>query len=100
MRGRIVSYASTLALVGLAALVVALGGLMVVREPKAWIEIVGAVGVALLAVSILLRPQELRAALTGRQARYGGNAVLMTVAFILIIGLVNYMGSRTTTAGT
>lgn len=44
-----------------------------------------------LALYILLDPQGTRAALTGRQARYGSNALLMAVAFIGIVVVVNYL---------
>src|SRR5512138_754483 len=44
-----------------------------------------------LAVYVLLDPQRTREALTGRQARYGSNALLMTLAFAGIIIVINYL---------
>ncbi len=43
-----------------------------------------------LAVYVVLEPEKIRQAITGRQARYGSNALVMTVAFlgILIVGNV------------
>jgi len=94
MRERLALYAKYGLWLGLACVLVALGAWLVVGSLALWIEIVGAVGIALLAAMALLRPNDLRAALTGRQARYGGNAALMSVAFVLIIILVNYLGAR------
>ncbi len=49
-------------------------------------------GVFVLAIAIygLLEPEKVRGALTGRQAKYGSNAIIMTIAFlgILIVGNV------------
>ena len=53
--------------------------------------IIGAGGLVLsLAVYLMLEPERVRQALTGRQAKYGSNAVVMTIAFlgILIVGNV------------
>src|ERR1035437_2665108 len=52
-----------------------------------WISIgVAVVGPALYA---LLDPQRIREFLTGRQARHGSNAIIMLVAFILILVVIN-----------
>ena len=81
-------------LLGLACILIALGGWLVVGEASLWIEILGTVGLLLIALTIALRPAEVRAALTGRQAKYGGNAALMSVSFLLILVLINFLGSR------
>jgi ABC-type uncharacterized transport system involved in gliding motility auxiliary subunit len=44
-----------------------------------------------LAVFALLDPERVRAGLTGRQARYGSNALVMSVAFIGILVVINYL---------
>lgn len=44
-----------------------------------------------LAAAILLDPQRAREILTGRQARYGSNSFLMTVAVIGILVVLNYL---------
>jgi ABC-type uncharacterized transport system involved in gliding motility auxiliary subunit len=44
-----------------------------------------------LAMFVLLDPQRTREAFTGRQARYGSNALLMTVAFFGIVVVINYL---------
>ena len=41
-----------------------------------------------------MRPGGLAGLARKRQARYGGNALLMSVAFIAILGLGNYLGAR------
>lgn len=49
-----------------------------------------AAGVAILGVATyaILEPERVRRFITGRQARYGSNALIMSVAFLLIIGLL------------
>jgi ABC-type uncharacterized transport system involved in gliding motility auxiliary subunit len=46
------------------------------------------IGLALFAV---LDPEKVRTALTGRQARYGSNALVMSVAFIGILAVINFL---------
>ncbi len=50
-----------------------------------------AIGVLSLAAGVLVDPERVRRALTGRQARYGSNALVMTLAFLGILGVVNYL---------
>ena len=47
--------------------------------------------VAGLALFVFLDPERVRKALTGRQARHGSNALLLTLAFIGILILLNYI---------
>lgn len=51
------------------------------------------VGVAILSVATytILEPERVRRFITGRQARYGSNAVIMSIAFLFIIGLLYVM---------
>lgn len=44
-----------------------------------------------LAIFAILDPSRVRQALTGRQARYGSNALVMILAFVGILVLVNYL---------
>ncbi|MFM8321202.1 MAG: GldG family protein [Chloroflexota bacterium] len=44
-----------------------------------------------LALFTLLDPDRVRRALTGRQARYGSNALLLTLGFVGILAVVNYL---------
>ena len=94
MRERISLYAKYVGFLGVACVLVALGGWLVVGQAKVWIEALGAVGLFLIALTVLLRPAQTKAALTGRQARYGSNAVVMSLAFLAILGLLNYLGAR------
>jgi ABC-type uncharacterized transport system involved in gliding motility auxiliary subunit len=57
-------------------------------------EIALALGVVLLAVYVLLEPAQVRGAMTGRTARYGGNALVMALAFIGILVMVNFLSNR------
>ncbi|MBE0409897.1 MAG: hypothetical protein IBX69_09210, partial [Anaerolineales bacterium] len=44
-----------------------------------------------LAVYAILDPDQVRKILTGRQARYGSNALVMSLAFVGIVGVLNYI---------
>lgn len=50
-----------------------------------------AIGVLGLALWVMLDPGRVQQWLLGRQARYGGNAALMTLAFVGILVIVNYL---------
>jgi ABC-type uncharacterized transport system involved in gliding motility auxiliary subunit len=75
---------------GIAALV-ALGFYIVQREWNLPLQIclgLVVIGIALFAV---LDPQRVREILTGRQARYGSNSLVMTLAFVGILVVINYL---------
>lgn len=55
------------------------------------VQIGAAVVVLGLALYVLLNPAGARQALTGRQARYGSNALVLTLAFTGILVVVNYL---------
>lgn len=77
-------------LAGLAALAT-IGLFIVQRSLTLPIQISLGLIVLGLAAFILLDPRGVREALTGRQARYGSNALLMTIAFIGIVAVINYL---------
>ncbi len=56
-----------------------------------WIAISAAVMLLGLAAYAILNPDGVRRFFTGRQARYGSNALIMSLAFLLIIGLGNWL---------
>ncbi|MGE5073037.1 MAG: Gldg family protein, partial [Anaerolineae bacterium] len=56
-----------------------------------WIGISAGVLVLGLAVYAILNPEGVRRFFTGRQARYGSNALVMAVAFLGILGVINWM---------
>lgn len=52
--------------------------------------------IGLSAAGVLLDPQRIRTALAGRQARYGSNAVLVSLAFAGILGVLSYLAFTNT----
>ena len=56
------------------------------------VQISLAVVVLGIAVWVLLDPQKAKEAFTGRQARYGSNALVLTLAFVGILIVINYLG--------
>lgn len=54
----------------------------------------GVAAVLYVVLLVVLHPQQVRAALTGRTARYGSNAVVMSIAFIGILVALNYLAGR------
>lgn len=94
MLERIAGYARHIVFLGAVCIAVALGAWLVVGSAQTWIEVLGIVGLALVVASVLLRPSDVKAALLGRRVRYGSNAVFMSLAFLVIVGLVNYLGAR------
>jgi ABC-type uncharacterized transport system involved in gliding motility auxiliary subunit len=87
-------YGDIAALGGMSCLAAALVRLIVGGEFNAFVQGLVVIGVLLLLAYAAGRPQEMVGALTGRRVRYGSNAVIMTVAFLGIIVLVNYLGTR------
>ena len=74
------------------ALVVAAALYLVQRAFTVPIQISLALVVVGLAAFAFLDPDSVRAFLTGRQARYGSNALILSVAFIGILVVVNFLG--------
>jgi gliding motility-associatede transport system auxiliary component len=70
-------------------------GLYIVQ--RAWnlpVQISLAVAIVGLAVFVALDPEAIRKALTGRQARYGSNVFILTVAFLGILVVINYLAYK------
>lgn len=74
----------------LAALVSA-GLFIVQREFNLALQISLALIVVGLALYALLDPERVRQFLTGRQARYGSNALILGIAFVGILVVINYL---------
>lgn len=87
-------YGDFLALGGLACLAAALVRLFIGGEFNVYVQALVVIGVVLLVLFALGRPDEVVGALTGRRARYGSNVMVMSIAFLGILVLVNFMGSR------
>lgn len=75
-----------------AVLVLAVGAWYVVNrriDVYAWVGL-GAAAVAFVA-AVVLDPGRVRTALTGRQARYGSNMLLISLGFVGILVVLNYL---------
>ncbi|HHX43752.1 MAG TPA: GldG family protein [Chloroflexi bacterium] len=94
MRQRLLPLADWGALVGAIVVLVSLGAMLVLGTATLWIEIAAGLGAALVLLPVLLNPTRTKAALLGRRARYGGNALVATVALVGILALLNYLGAR------
>ncbi|HLE53137.1 MAG TPA: Gldg family protein [Anaerolineales bacterium] len=75
----------------LVAALAAIGLYIVQREWNLPLQISLGLIVVGLALFAILDPEGVRVALTGRQARYGSNALVMSLAFIGILVVVNYL---------
>jgi ABC-type uncharacterized transport system involved in gliding motility auxiliary subunit len=78
----------------LLAALVALSLYIIQREWNLYLQISLAMILVGLAAFALLDPGRVRTALTGRQARYGSNALVMSVAFLGILVVINYLGYK------
>jgi len=61
------------------------------REWNLYLQISLGLVVLGLALFAVLDPDRVRVALTGRQARYGSNALILSIAFIGILVVINYL---------
>lgn len=82
-------------ILGLLSLALA-GGLYLVYsgELNRWVLTSAAIGVIFLVYAVLEQPETVRASVTGREVRYGGNTLVMTVAFFGILVLINVLAAR------
>jgi ABC-type uncharacterized transport system involved in gliding motility auxiliary subunit len=75
----------------LLAALAAAGLYIVKQEFNLYVQISLGVLVIGLAIFVLLDPQKIREIITGRQMRYGSNAVLMLIAFLGILIAINWI---------
>jgi len=75
----------------IAAFFVSIGLFIVQREFNLALQISLGLFVVGLALFTLMDPERVRQLLTGRQARYGSNAFILTVAFVGIVVVLNYL---------
>jgi len=87
-------YAPQGATVGAIAATVALAAWLVQGQLRTWMWVLGVIGLLVVMMAILSRPGGVVGLIRKRQTRYGGNAVLMSIAFVAILGMVNYLGAR------
>ncbi len=78
-------------LIALAALLASGTWALVNRRFDIYLQVGLGVAVVGLAAGILLDPDRVRAALRGRQARFGSNSLLLSVAFAGIVIVANYL---------
>lgn len=67
---------------------------LITRRFDLWAEIPLAVGSILVAAFVLLRPAAVRQALTGRPARGHEDALLVSLAFMALLVLANFLANR------
>jgi ABC-type uncharacterized transport system involved in gliding motility auxiliary subunit len=77
--------------ISILALVVSAGFFIVQREWNLYLQISLGFIIIGLALFAILDPERVREVFTGRQARYGSNALVMTLAFLGILLVVNYL---------
>ncbi len=94
MRERLQDWAVYFGAVGLALWVAAGIFYLLGNQTNQVLIALVAVGVVFVALYVYLRPDEVRALVTSRGARYGSNALILTAAFIGIIGVLNFLGAR------
>jgi ABC-type uncharacterized transport system involved in gliding motility auxiliary subunit len=81
-------------IIAAAALVFALVWFVLKRQTDVPFQVALAVAALGALASILLDPARAKSALTGRQVRYGSNALLTTLAFLGILVVLNFLASR------
>lgn len=84
-------FAPYAAVVGLAGLLAAAVLWLLRREVDVPVQVSLAVGLLGLALALLFNPSAVQGFLMGRQARYGGNVLIMVAALFGILVLVNYL---------
>jgi len=94
MRDALGDYAPYISIFGLFLLGGAAAVTQVAEVPDAVAIGLAIAGVVLLLAWPVFRPGDLRAALGMRQARFGGNAVVLTLSVIGILVVLNFLGTR------
>lgn len=94
MREWLQRLAIALAGAGFLSIAAALLTYLLTRELDLRVEVLLVLGVVLLAVAAVSRPEMVRTALTGRTARYGSNLGVFVVAFMGILALLNFLSDR------
>ena len=79
------------AVVGIVALIA--GGAMyfTVEELREFSVTVIVIGIVLVFLALVLSPRAIAIFLVGRQGRFGSNIIVLTVAFFIIVLLVNFL---------
>ncbi|HLZ07465.1 MAG TPA: Gldg family protein [Chloroflexota bacterium] len=86
-----------LLIVGVVALVGAIGVYLVDGQLDRPVVVLLAIGLGFIVYAALERPENTAQTLTSRGVRYGSNTLVMSVAFVGILALVNILGNRYST---
>lgn len=78
------------------AALAAAGLYIVQRQFNLYLQVALGLVVIGLAVYAILDPDRVRRSLTGRQAKYGSNVLVMVIAFLGILAVINYLGYQYT----
>jgi ABC-type uncharacterized transport system involved in gliding motility auxiliary subunit len=86
------SYLATVAFwIAIIALLVSGGWYVINRELDRIIQIGWILSIVSATIAIIADPQRVRKLLSGRQAKYGSNALLFSLAFFGILSILNYL---------
>ncbi|MCY4653141.1 MAG: Gldg family protein, partial [Dehalococcoidia bacterium] len=85
------------AVVGLIATVTGLVVFLTVDELRNFAVSVLIIGLVLLFIALVLSPRAIAVFMAGRQGRYGANIAVMTIAFFIIVILINFLLFRSPT---
>ena len=91
MKPELRRYAPVGLLVALLAIVAAAVFYILYREFNLQVKISLGIFILGLAAFAFLDPDRVRISFTGRQARYGSNALVLTLAFVGVLVVVNYL---------
>ena len=80
--------------IGAMCLVAGLGLYLITSDFDTRVQVLLAVGVALLFLTASYYPHEVAGALRGRSARYGSNTLAMIVIFVSIIAMLNFLSTK------
>lgn len=78
-------------ILSLVAAIAAVGFYLVQNKVDLYVQISLGLVIIGLAIYAMLDPDRIRQMLTGRQARYGSNALVISLAFLGIVVMVNYL---------
>ncbi|MCH7652283.1 MAG: GldG family protein [Chloroflexi bacterium] len=85
------------AAVGILAVVAGGALFLTIEEIREFAVTVFVIGVVLLFLALVLSPRAIAIFLAGRQGRFGSNVIVMTLAFFVIVILINFLLFRTPT---
>lgn len=94
IRERLQAWADYIGAVALALWVATVILFFLGNQPQERLLALAGLGVVFFALFLVAKFSSVREAVTSRGARYGSNSLLMTVAFIGIVGLINFLAIR------